>query len=532
MNEQRRMLHPIYVLHGLFSVLRGFLPVIVIALLRGPDWSQLLKWYWIAGVSGAVVLILVLSYLNWRRFGYWLESDRIIIRSGLMFRDEKTIYYSRIHSVNVEQPLFHRLLGVAQLKIETPGGSKTSDGILHVLSKQDAASIQQLLRGQARAAHEGEPAQHTNDDAVRADIPVAQEANVVAAESVSADASASERAFAADNSRQPADRDHVPSAGESTLRLDAGQLLGAAATSFNIGLVAAFVGGLYSFADDFLELLLPEHFFENALEDTVSLMPSTLLIVVVTVIIIGFAWLLSLVLYIIKYSGFTVKKAGERISISYGLLEKKTYQFEPKKVQAIILDEGLVRQPFGYTEVKLQIVSSNNEERLMLHPFIKKKEVAELLKQFLPDMTLPQLDGMTVAPRRSLIYYMRFPLLFAAAACAGSIAYFGWPAVWSLLLLPLVAWWRVCCHRAAGMMLKDGQLTLRRRVINRTTYFTRRPRIVVMKVKRTRGQRRNGVISLSVHALGSSLGYGVACLNQKDVEPVWRWYSRNGAGIE
>ncbi|MFD0962006.1 PH domain-containing protein [Paenibacillus chungangensis] len=530
MNEQRRMLHPIYVLHGLLSVLRGFLPVIVIALLRGPDWSELLRWYWIAGVSGVVALILVLSYLNWRRFGYWLESDRIIIRSGMLFRDEKTIYYSRIHSVNVEQPLFHRLLGVAQLKIETPGGSKTSDGILHVLSKQDAASIQQLLRGQVDAAHEGQPIQDRNN-AGHAVIANTQEQQAEGAVPLASDAAAFDRALPADHSRQSADCD-LPVAREAMLRLDAGQLLGAAATSFNIGLVAAFVGGLFSFADDFLELLLPEHFFENALEDTVSLMPSTLLIVMVTIMIIGFAWLLSLALYIIKYSGFTVKKTGERLSISYGLLEKKTYQFEPKKVQAIILDEGLVRQPFGYTEVKLQIVSSNNEERLMLHPFMKKKEVAELLKQFLPEMTLPELDGMTIAPRGSLIYYMRFPLLLAVAACTGSIIYFGWPAVWSLLLLPLVAWWRVCCHRAAGMLLKDGQLTLRRRFINRTTFFIRRPRIVVMKVKRTRGQRRKGVISLSVHALGSSLGYSVACLNQKDVEPVWRWYSRQRAGIK
>ncbi|RCW44152.1 PH domain-containing protein [Paenibacillus prosopidis] len=502
--SERRKLHPVYILFGLLNTIQGFIPFILIALFKGIDWSEL-RWYWYAGVAAAAVSILLFSFLEWKKFGFWLEEDRIIIRKGLLFRDEKTIYYGRIHSVNVEQPLIQRLLGVAQVKIETPGGNKKADGVLPALSVKEATQIQLMLRGQAKASVQPENQLQTTLK-VESDVkPLAQMNYPAFNPVITTEFQLNTPAF----------------------RLNTAQLLQAAATSMNFGLVAAFIAGLYSLADDFIDQLLPEHFFETVVEDSVSLMPSYIIIAFIIVLGLGFAWLLSIVLYILKYSGFTVRRDGAQISVSYGLLEKKTHVFDPKKVQAVIIKEGLLRQTIGYAEVQLQVISSDKKEQLMLHPFVKRSDVHKVLRAFVPQVKLPSNDELTGAPNRALLYYVRIELMITIAVCMALIVLLNADGLWSLLLIPIVVWWRRSCYKAAGLKLEDGQLTLRRRFISRSTYLIRRPQIVTMRVNRTTQQQRRKLLTLSVHAMGSPFDYRVSCMDQADVLPIWQWYSRS-----
>ncbi|MBD2870911.1 PH domain-containing protein [Paenibacillus arenilitoris] len=506
--SERRKLHPVYILFGLVNTIQGFLPFLLIALFKGIEWSEL-RWYWYAGPAALAAVILVFSFIEWKRFGFWLETDRIIIRRGSLFRDEKTIYYARIHSVNVEQPLIQRLLGVAQVKIETPGGNKKADGVLPALSLAEATRIQQMLKSHAqRMAGSGE-------------------AETVKPEPITAASGErpTDSADAADDTRLVATA--VVAADGPAFRLTSAQLLQAAATSMNFGLVAAFVAGLYSFADDFIDAMLPEHFFEQVVEDSVSLMPSYFLIAAIALIGLVFAWLLSVVLYLLKYSGFSVARDGRQITVSYGMLEKKSFVFDPKKVQAVIVKEGMLRQAIGYAEIQLQVISSDKKEQLMLHPFIKRADVHGALADFVPQLKLPASEELKGAPKRALLYYMRIALLIVVILCVALIVLFKAAGLWSLLLIPLVAAWRLSCHGAAGVLLANGQLTLRRRFIARSTYLIRRPQIVTMRVNRSSRQQRKKLLSLSVHALGSPFDYSVACLDRADVEPVWRWYSRS-----
>ncbi|MCR2803336.1 PH domain-containing protein [Paenibacillus soyae] len=540
MLNERRTLHPSYILFVVFSIIKGFLPIIIVFLLKRPDWADI-KWYWYAGVGGLLLIFVLLSYLSWRRFGFWLEEDRIIIRSGILFREEKTIYYSRIHSVNIEQPLIQRLLGVVQLKIETPGGNKKADGILHTLKTEEANEIKQLLRRQTPVA-----GQESGTEAGGAATEMSGAgASLAGPESAGVDAVGAAASFdtrqvssvnvsstAAGNDKLSGQNGAAGTQGidipDAQITLGPGQLFQAAASSLNFGLAAAFIGGLYSFADDFLDLLLPEHFFEDVVEDSIRSMPSVFLIVGIAVVVILFAWILSILLYILKYSGFTLRRDGKQVMLSYGLLEKKSILFDPKNVQAVIVGESWLRQPFGYAEVKLQVVSSDKNEQLMLHPFIKATEIQKLLHSFVPGIMTHASEQLALSPRKALIYYVRIPLLIALCLCIACIWIFGAVGAWSLAIVPLTLWWRISCHRAAGLLLHDGQLTIRKRILHRITYYVRRPRIVVMKVKRSDAQRRRGIAALSVNVLGSPFGYTVSGMEQSVIQPIWNWFSRSG----
>ncbi|MEK3882487.1 PH domain-containing protein [Paenibacillus sp. PL2-23] len=536
MQNERRSLHPSYILFNVLSIIKGFLPIIVIFLLRRPDWSEM-AWYAYAAAGGGLLLFVLLSYLSWRRFGFWLEEDRIVIRSGILFREEKTIYYSRIHSVNIEQPLIQRLLRVVQLQIETPGGGKKSDGTLHTLKMEEANEIKHLLRRSGLEKGEiGETAAET--DALNANAAASAEASQAAAapaaelaakvmnagSGASAPASSLSRRHGHVNVSSAEQGITMP---DEEVKLGPGKLFQAAATSLNFGLAIAFIGGLYSFADDFMDLLLPEHFFKDVVEESVGAMPSVLLITGAGIFVIVMAWALSILLYILKYSGFTLRREGNQMMLSYGLLEKKSILFDPRNVQAVIVGESWLRQPFGYAEVHLQVESSDKNEQLMLHPFIKISDIQELLHSFVPGMITHAPEQLALSPRRAMIYYVRVPLLIAAVLCAACIWLFGAIGAWSLVLVPLTIWWRISCHRAAGVLLQDSQLTIRRRMLHRVTYYVRRPRIIAMQVKRSDAQRRKGIGALSVNVLGSPYGYSVSGMAQSDLQPIWTWFSRS-----
>jgi len=512
--SERQSLHPKYVVYSIFQIIKGFWPLLLLAFIRGKG-SFEPSWMIYAGIGALMLFSAFFCYLSWKKFGFWLESDRIIIRKGVLFRDEKTIYFNRIHSVNVEQTLIHRLLRIAQVSIETPGGNKKADGVLSALSLPAATRIREILRA------------HANELQLKQAQPISPEnmhEQLVQDQLQGLD---SKQAFELDSTpivNQPATK-------EGSFKLSTKQLLQAAATSSNFGLTAAFLGAVYSFANDLIEPLLPTSYFDQFIEDSVNSFSSAIVFLIVLAVVgfLIFAWLLSILLYIIKYSGFTVSREGEQVSVSYGLLEKKTYVFDPKKVQAVEIVESVLRQPFGFTEVKLQVVSSSKQELLLLHPFIKRSEVQQVLDSFVPQLKLPEPKQFTPAPKRSLIYFIRMPLLMALLPCVVLTAIFELHGLWSLLLLPIVLVWRYSCFRTAGVRLADGQLSLQNRLLSRSTYLIRRPQIVTLRMKRSNGQERKRIGSLFVHALGAPFAQKAAYMERESLDPVWQWYSRSSS---
>ncbi len=494
--NNKRILHPFYIVFTFFQFVKALLPLFAIALLRKErvfDLSPLQ----IGILSAGIVLLLAIGYIQWKKFGFWLEEDRIIIRSGWLFKDEKTIYYSRIHSVYTEQKLLHRVLGIAQIKIETPGGKGQSDASLPALSLKYADEVSELLRSKQQK------------EAVSEQVETGEGIRDSALDRSVKDSEKTERA---ENG--------------AVLKLTAADLMKAAATSMNFGLALAFIAGIYSFANNFIEMLLPQNTLNDAVESTGIATSGVLFISLIVLLIILFVWLLSIVLYVLKYSGFTISHQDSRMIISYGLLEKKSFAFDPKKVQAIIMKESILRQPFGYTELQLQVVSSGKEELLTLHPFVHRSMVNSLLERFISRFRLPEASTLQPAPARALINYLRAPLIIWISISIVLLLLFQWDGVWALAGIPLIMLWKISCHRSAAILLHEGQLTMRFRKLNRFTCCIRKQQITAFKASRTVGQAKKQLCSAEVGSMGSPFPYKVKCMDEKEIKPVWNWYSR------
>jgi putative membrane protein len=130
MSSEHR-LHPYSILFAFVTQIRLFvIPGILVAVgasSRNGDWSDWQPWMMLLIIPNAVfALVRYLTYV------YRFDESELVIRSGLVFRRERHIPYSRIQNIDAVQNLLHRLLGVADVKLET-GGGETAEATMSVL---------------------------------------------------------------------------------------------------------------------------------------------------------------------------------------------------------------------------------------------------------------------------------------------------------------------------------------------------------------------------------------------------------------
>lgn len=111
------------------------------------------KWIY---VLPALLLFLLVSLLaawfQWLRFRFAVGTGEVVIESGVLSRQHRTIPFDRIQDVSIEQGLASRALGIAKVGFETGASGKENEANLDAIAL-DAA---QALRTTIRAHRSGE----------------------------------------------------------------------------------------------------------------------------------------------------------------------------------------------------------------------------------------------------------------------------------------------------------------------------------------------------------------------------------------
>jgi putative membrane protein len=183
--------------------------------------------------------------------------------------------------------------------IETAaGGAKKADVELAALSRADALALRERLRPAAQTA-----APAPDEAAAAMPAAAAPEASLI---------------------RTLSTRD----------------LLLAGATSARVGPALAVVVGALQLADDILRRPLPALLGIDAPSS-----PSGLAVLLV-IFALG-SWLLAIGSTVLTYARFELRRDGERLLISHGLLDRRRRSVPLARIQALRLTENLLRQPFG-----------------------------------------------------------------------------------------------------------------------------------------------------------------------------------------
>jgi putative membrane protein len=389
-----------------------------------------------------------------------VDADELLLRSGVLNRQNRVIPLARVQNVEVRQSLMQRVFGVAELRVETAGTGLQAEAVLSVLGVAEA-------------------------QAVRTDLLARRRAQVPA--SMDADAEA-------------VDRPAAP----PLARLSTWDLLLAGATANEAGVIAAAAAGLLQFAEE-----LPGRFFANAIEDTVARVQGAVALVAVAgiVLLLLVGWMISIAGAFVRFHGFTLTVDGGEMRKRYGLLTVHEASVPLQRVQAIRVEETFLRRWLGLASLMIETAGGSPGQRGGAEAFVpiaRTKDVGRLVRGIFGDAQVDGADYQKVHPkaeRRMRRRYLLVFLLFWAPFWAmrwfgiqpgGALA----PYVAALLPLPwLMARWQ---YQNRGWALPPGYVLARSGVLNRITWIVPDRKLQTLHVRDNPFQRRLGLSTLVV----------------------------------
>ncbi len=474
-----RRQHPSWILLQLIRSVRGFLVPLAVVLIsgRGNGDSPFLA---IAGIGATLGLATTVA--RWWAFRYEVIAGELRVHSGVVSRQERSVPLERVQAVDTGESPLQRVLGVVRVKVETAaGGAAGSDVTFESLTRAEATRLASLLRP-ASVSGQHESGVHGGE----ADLRMGPAGTVVRA-------------------------------------LSTRDLLVAGATSGRIGPALAIVAGGLQLVDD----VLPEDVYQRF--SGVVMDVSVRGIVVGGVVVGLLAWLFAIVTTVLTFGGFTLRRDGDNLLTSAGLLDRRQTTIPLRRIQALTITEGLLRQPFGLVALRVESAGYGTDapETGILFPLLRRDQAEGLLRQVVPELalSLDALDGRlnrlpAISRRRYALgpAFDLLPLTAFAVVIAAIVPFLDWWAGLAVLALAPVAiglgLWRFA---DAGWSLDEqGLLTVRGRGIARRTSVLPARRIQRRVLLESPLQRRAGLATFRA-AVASGGSGGTVGIEHLDV---------------
>jgi len=277
---------------------------------------------------------------------------------------------------------------------------------------------------------------------------------------------------------------------------------------------------------------IPQSYLDQAVEGL-----STIPLMVGIGIALGLfvlTWALSAIVFVIQFANFSVRRFEDRLEISWGVLKKNHVTVKLHRLQAVMVYQGILRQPFGLCTMLVEVAGGGAKEKervSLLHPLIRRKEVEGFLRDILPEYHLPS-TGM-VLPERALRRYLfrsTVPVAVLIGAIMVSFHFYDIPYSWvSLLLLVPALMLGLSRHRNGSISVEGDQLSLRFRNLSLMQVMIKRSHIQSLSLEANPFQRLARLRTLRASFLSSPAGksYSLKDLEPLDARAVRDWYSRD-----
>jgi putative membrane protein len=456
-------LHPLSLLFSIGSAARGLLlpGIAVLFFSGGSNYEFWLMIFFIPAAISAVVKYVAYSYR--------LGDDEMMVREGVLTRNERHIPYARIQNVNLVQNPFHRMFGVAEVHLETASGSKP-EAIIRVLSLSSIDTIRDLVFRERDAGTPGDAVKIEEGEATR------------------------------------------------LLELPASELiLLGLISNRGMAVIAAIMGLLWQFdlwgldwgrvADEAPRL--KEKIGLSAAPSAVTSILFGLALLVVGVILMK---ALSVIWSLFRFHGFTLSRRGRDLRARYGLFTRYTATIPTHRIQLLSSRTTPLHRLFHRSGILAETAgggTGNDAEeqrethRLWLAPILDASKVETFQKELLPEADLEQAEW-TQLPRRAIRRVRNRGFILTVLATIGSVvALGGWGfaigavcAGWSVLHAR--QWWKHAAWAVTphAVAYKSGWWT-------RRTSVVRFAKIQTVSVSSTPFDRRLGMARLQVDTAGA-----------------------------
>ncbi|PDY45925.1 PH domain-containing protein [Bacillus pseudomycoides] len=468
--------HPITIL---FDIRISSLFPLIIIVLFGPK-DEVEPWYLFPiFILGFLLILAIFSFVKWYFKVYWIENNILHIKHGVFVKKESYLNKERVQTISTASNIIYQLFGLTKLKIETAGGGKNPEVTLAGIKEEQAKELIALL------------------NKIEDEKPLKEEESL------------------------------LPETNTTVYQLTPKEILLAAITSGQFGLLFSGLFVLYTQFDN----VLPKWFIEKV--ETYVKDNGVYDWLYMGAILIVISWVISTIGYALKHANFTVQRSGNEIRISQGLLEKKEIVLKLHRIQAMTMKEGILRQPFGYCSIEVEVIQSIETDNMnvILHPLMKKKDVQQLLTYLqLPYGMEEEIVHLPKAALRRYLIMSWITFVITSVPIIGASVYFQQYSA-LFVLVPLFLLFTILGYgkyKTGGYAIKSDQLMLVYRGIAKYTGFVKRRHVQAMTKKQSYFQRKDSLYTYIVAVACSAAGrhYELKHVREEDVAHIHEWYKQ------
>ena len=469
-------LHPTSLVFTVIGQLRQNLIPAVIAVFSAASGSY--TFVIIAG--GFFVLSMVAATFRYFTLRYRIQDGELTVLSGLIFRKRRKVPTSKIQNIDLVQNVLHRILGVAEVRIETASGNEP-EAILRVLSMRQIARLREKVSSAAEAS--GDPS--TQSDASP------NSANLLNPLGVGATETRSEEVLSIPTS-------WLMKAGLASNR-------GMVLVGFLVGLFYQNVPNEDQALKDLQDQLKGLQGFFPGMESGWQLW---LLLGLAGVLLLFLVRLLGVGWFLLRFFNYRLTRIGADFKISCGMLTKVSATVPLKRIQFISIHRPLIMRWFGLASIRIETAggAGNSEDattsvsKRWFIPVVPERELPRLMQTIRPGLQWQEeaFPWKPLAPKaasRFVRLAILFSLLLVVVGFAASQPW-GWAP--GVLLCPPIVWYAIRRCQSNRFARIDEGVLYRSGVLTKKTSITFFEKIQGVSLSQSPFDRRWGMQTLTI----------------------------------
>ena len=381
-----------------------------------PGDVEIANWqFWLLLFLIPSTIAAVVRYFSFRmRY----EGTELVIRSGVFFRNERHVPYARIQNLDAVRNVAHRLLGVAEVRVET-GGGQAPEATIRVLHEQVFEEMRRrIFEGRARAGHaEAGPADTPAAGGAAAAVPEPESRTLL----------------------------HLPlrEVFLNGLLDNRGMLVVGAAYGllWEAGLFRGFWNQLTRGA--YVPGLVGDTFKTVASGDVPSLSRLAVLLAGLVVLLM-LVRLLSMIWSGVRLYEFKLSRVGDDLRSEYGLFTRVMATIPLRRVQSLTIREAPLQRLVKRMSVRVETAGGTatpeggrKQPRESLAPIIRRDAMPTLVREVLPGLDLSALEWHPLHPR-AFRRALKPTMLIVLATTLPPVGLLGWLG---LAVVPFTATW-------------------------------------------------------------------------------------------
>lgn len=402
---------------------------------------------------------------KWFTRKYELDDRSFHLYKGFFSKSEQTIPFSKIQNVNRHTSLFHRIFKVTSISFETGMTGEDATVKFEVISQMEADQMEAYVTSSVRD-------ELTTNDANHDEVELSSKLNI--------------------GNKHSNRTIHFTPTKKDTLK--------AAFTSLSFLLLIPLLGSIYFKIDEIF------HLEKEAKGIFTSIMSSWWVVTIIVIVLVIASTIFGIVRTFLKYGNYQISSDNDHIYINKGVIEETAFSISKEKVQAIEINQSIMKRLLGLAEVKLTSAGSlgfddNELEINSLYPFLPVKRAYEMVSEILPSYKVT--EQMERLPKKSFWVRLLWPswlwMIATAALYYFKPTIFKVEQAWWILsgaLLLLIEVSRLLDYMNTRYVLKEHFIQFKKGSLTTTLFVSKREKIIEVNVNRNIMQKMLGLASI------------------------------------